>query len=90
MLIDIISGTHYQNDEEMSVNRNNISIQGFGWTDADEDISDYFLKCGEEINWSNIFGAFSAFITTEDKCIVFTDNSNLQCVYISDHAISDS
>ena len=26
----------------------------------------------------------------KNECIVFTDNSNLQCVYISDHAVSDS
>ena len=90
MLIDIISGAYYAEAEEVSFQKNNIWIQGFGWTDSEDNFADYCLKSGKNIHWRNLFGAFSVFLALEDENIVFTDNSNLQCIYISDHAISDS
>ena len=90
MLIDTISGLYYIGGKEVSANEKGIWIQGFAWTDLEENIEDYCIRNGRKICWENLFGAFSAFLALKDEFIVFTDNSNLQCVYISDHAISDS
>ena len=90
MLIDITSGARYADGKEVSRDEKSIRVQGFGWTDLEDDFNEYCIKNGKNVCWGNLFGAFSVFLTFKDESVVFTDNSNLQCVYISDHAVSDS
>ena len=60
MLIDIISGSHYVDNKEVSIVEN-ITVQGFAWTDLEEDFSDYCLRNGRDIGWKTCLDLFLLF-----------------------------